>query len=175
MRLLLEMAKENNKHVYVMTPDVIYGNQQPGRLTVYNNDENIANSYKELVSILKKYPIIWKIIHNWCMYKKEGRLTEQAFKYVDNVDWEEFKNEVTNNTMIMTPADISASIMYLDLLRGNIDNFYTFDHYSDLILNSENKIKYIQSENDNTFHMCTKSSNENFANNIQNFVNNINL
>ena len=141
MRILFGMIKEYNKHLYVMTPDVIYGKHQPGRLTVYNNDKNVANVYRDLVGVLKQYPIVWKIIHNWCMYMKGKSLTQQAFSYIeDDVPWEEFKDEVENNSMIMTPADISTSIMYLDILDGRLDK-YEFDNYSDVILKSKKKIE----------------------------------
>lgn len=173
MRILFDMIKKHNKHLYVMTPNVIYGKHQPGRLTVYNNDKNVADIYKNLVATLKQYPIVWKIIHNWCMYMNGGKLTEQAFSYVDNVQWEEFKDEVENNSMIMTPADISTSIMYLDILEDRLDR-YEFDNYSDVILKSKKKIGYVESNDDNLFHMCSDSSNENFINYIQELIEDLN-
>lgn len=169
---LFDMARGYDKNVYIITPNTIYGNEQPGILSIYNRNKDIANTYNELTDSLKMYPSIWKIIHNWCMHKKGHGLTKRLFESLIDIDEDIFNEEIESSSLLMTPADIITMIMCLDIDEENFNNNFLFDKFTNVKITDTNEVEYLNVNNENKiFHICTYNSNENFVNYIKYLIN----
>lgn len=157
---LLYKAREYGKKVYIMTPDVVYGNKEPGVLSVYNENEGITKTYTKLMkNISTYYPKIRKIIENW---NDNVGIKFCHKKTAPHIPIEIFKEEI-KESLQMTPADICAVVMYISLINGEMEHF-TFNSFENMNIIDK---KLVAEEGDNDiYYVCTSSSNDNFINKI---------
>lgn len=169
LNMFFPKIREYGKHVYIMTPNVIYGNQQPDVLSVYNKNKSVSDSYINLMSVItSKYPKVRTITDNWNKRKGLRKFVHQ--KTAIDVPVDEFVIEMLEGSSQMTPADICTITMYFDILENNTN--YKFENYSNLKIIDINGKYSLETEekDDKIFHICCNQDNDNFVNRINNLT-----